>query len=88
MRAFPLTILAVNPAFPVLLRRWSRLRVLRRRRELRWSSKILHSAVALLESIVQRLDVPVSTRLQRHRTRVWLHYLLRRNFPAWQRLGP
>ena len=88
MRAFPLTILAVNSAFPVLLRRWSRLRVLRRRRELRWSSKILHSAVALLESIVQRLDVPVSTRLQRRRTRVRLHYFLRRNFPAWQRLGP
>ena len=88
MRAFPLTILAVNSALPVLLRRWSLLRVLRGWQELRRPSKILRSAIVLLEPVIQRLDVPISTRLQRCRTRVRLHYFLRCNFPAWQLLGP
>ena len=88
MRAFPLAILTVDSALPIFLRRRSLLRVLRRWRELRWSRKILHSTAALLESVVQRLDIPVSTGLQRRCTRVRLHYFLRRNFPAWQRLGP
>ena len=87
MRAFLLTVFTVDSALPVSLRRWSLLRMLRGWRKLRRPDKILRPAVVLLKSIVQRLDVPVSARLQRRCTGVLLHQFWC-NFPTWQLLGP
>ena len=54
---------------------------------MRRPSKILRPAVALLKSVIQRLDIPVSARLQRRCTRILLHWL-RRDLSTWQLLGP
>ena len=55
---------------------------------MRRRGKILRSAVTLLKPVIQRLDVPISARLQWCRAWVLLHKLLRCAFPTLQLLGP
>ena len=88
VRAFLLAVFTINLALPVPLRRWSLLLLLRGRRMLRRRGKILRSAVALLKPVIQRLDVPISARLQRCSAWVLLHELLRYAFPTLRLLGP